>query len=158
MTSKFWSLPPIIKIYEALGALADKRIEIKDNIAKVYSSSGNKFYTVTHDSRTNAIMCNDNGSYWEGYLGYPAIAYLLKTEAISYNPGFTPLLKEIMWKDLNQSFKNDFIKTEKYCKNLIVQRGGNLPALLSEIENIYQYLADHPFTILGDKVKPPSGY
>jgi hypothetical protein len=153
-----WKLPPIIKVYEALGALADKRIEVTGNTGKIYSSSGNKFYTVTYDPKTKSIMCNDNGSYWAEYLGYPAIAYLLKTEVIPYNPGLVNLLKDIMWKDLNQSFKNDFVKTEKYCKNLVVQRGGNLPALQSEIEHIHKYLEDHPLSLLGPKVKPPSGY
>lgn len=47
-----WLQPPIIKVYEALGALADDRIKVKGNTAKVYSSSGNKFYTVTYDSKT----------------------------------------------------------------------------------------------------------
>ena len=71
--------PPTMKIYEALGAVADKRLEITGNTAKVYSSSKGKFYTVTYDSATNAIMSNDNACYFVGYLGYPAIAYLLQT-------------------------------------------------------------------------------
>lgn len=153
-----WKQPPIIKIYEALGALADKRIELSVNTAKVYSSSGNKFYTVTYDPKKNAIMCNDNGSYWQDYLGYPGIAYLLATELIHYTKNNAKFLKDIMWKDLNQSFKNDFDKTEKYCKNLIVERGGNLPFILKEIQTIHKYLADHPLSQLGPKTKPPSGY
>ncbi len=153
-----WTLPPIIKVYEALGCVADGRMEIGGNTAKVYSSSGNKFYTVTYDPKTNSIMCNDNGSYWQGYLGYPAIAFLLKTGVISYSMISANLLKDIMWKDVNQNFKNDFAKTEKYCKNLIVQRGGNLPALLADITQIHKYLSDHPFSLLGSKTKPPSGY
>ncbi|MFZ1075166.1 MAG: hypothetical protein WAN50_02225 [Minisyncoccia bacterium] len=35
-----WKKPPVIKIYEALGAVADGRIEVDGNAAKVYSSSG----------------------------------------------------------------------------------------------------------------------
>lgn len=153
-----WHHPPIIKVYEALGALADNRIEIDGNTAKVRSSSGNKVYTVTYDPKSSAIMCNDNGSYWQGYLGYPAIAYLLKTDMIPYSPHLTELLKDIPWKDLNQNFKNDFVKTEKYCKNLVVQRGGNLPALMSEIASIHEYFAGHSFSLLGIKTKPPAGY
>ncbi len=153
-----WKQPPIIKVYEALGALADNRIETDGDTAKVYSSSGNKFYTVSYSSKNNAIMVNDNGSYWEGYLGYPAIAYLLKEDIIDYSPRLAESLKDIPWKDLNQSFKNDFTKTEKFCKNLVVERGGNLPALLAEIASIHQYLADHPLAHLGTKIKPPSGY
>ena len=68
-----WEHPPIIKIYEALGAVADNRVELSENTAKVFSSSGNKFYDVSYDRDSNSIMTNDNGSYWKGYLGYPAI-------------------------------------------------------------------------------------
>jgi hypothetical protein len=34
-----WQHPPIIKIYEALGAIADGRVEINGMTAKVYSST-----------------------------------------------------------------------------------------------------------------------
>ncbi|MFH1472824.1 MAG: hypothetical protein ABIF06_00195 [bacterium] len=106
-----WKHPPIIKIYEALGAVADNRVEISGNIAKVYSSTGNKFYDVSYDSQANAIMSNDNGSYWKGYLGYPAIAYLFKIKTLEYKSEFGDLLKGIHWKDINKKFKNDFNKT-----------------------------------------------
>ncbi len=153
-----WKQPPIIKVYEALGCVADKRIQIDGDTAKIYSSSGNKFYTVTYDPKTNSIMCNDNGSYWAGYLGYPAIAFLLTKNIIPYSPVSADLLSDIKWKDINQNFKNDFVKTEEYCQNLVVQRDGDLKALLADIANIYKYLGDHPLTLLGTKTKPPTGY
>jgi len=34
-----WKHPPIIKIYEALGSVADGRLKLDGNFAKVYSSS-----------------------------------------------------------------------------------------------------------------------
>lgn len=60
-----WKHPPITKIYEALGSVADERIELVGSSAKVYSSSRNKFYVVSYEP--GAIMANDNGSYWQGY-------------------------------------------------------------------------------------------
>jgi hypothetical protein len=102
-----WKLPPKIKIYEALGSVADSRLEVMGNSAKVYSSSRGKYYTVTYDAAQQAIMCNDNGSYWQGYLGYPAIAYLLESGVISYDHDLAKLLGDIHWKDINQGFKND---------------------------------------------------
>lgn len=153
-----WQLPPIIKVYEALGCIADGRITVSGNTAKVYSSSGNKFYTVSYDPDIKSIMCNDNGSYWQGYLGYPAIAYLLKAGIIPYSPSSADILKDIMWKNLNQTFKNDFTKTEKYCQDLVLTRDGNLPALLADITQIHKYLEDQPLSLLGSKTKPPSGY
>ena len=153
-----WKQPPIIKVYEALGCVADGRVHIEGDSAKVYSSSGNKFYTVTYDPNTNAIMCNDNGSYWAGYLGYPAIAFLLKIGIIPYKIESANILKGIKWKDINQNFKNDFAKTEKYCQNLVIERDGDLPALLADIAQIHKHLEENPLSLLGPKTKPPSGY
>jgi hypothetical protein len=159
LSMPIWKLPPIIKVYEALGCIADGRIKIEDNnTAKIYSSSGNKFYTVTYDPDQYAIMCNDNGSYWQGYLGYPAIAFLLIKNIIPYSPTSTELLKDIKWKDINQNFKNDFSKTENYCQSLIIERGGDLSTFLVDINQIHGYLKDHPPLLLGKKTKPPSGY
>ena len=52
-----------------------------------------------------------NGSYWHGYLGYPAIAFLLTIEKLEYKKEYGKLLKGILWKEINQRFKNDFDKT-----------------------------------------------
>ncbi|KKU44768.1 MAG: hypothetical protein UX64_C0046G0009 [Microgenomates group bacterium GW2011_GWC2_46_7] len=146
----FWKLPPKIKIYEALGCL--------DNTAKIFSSSRGKYYTVTFDPTTNAVMCNDNGSYWQGYLGYPAIAFLLARGVIPYSASSADILKEIKWKNINQQFKNDFTKTENYCHDLVKKRGGDLPTLLADIDSIYSFLSSHPYSLFGPKTKPPSGY
>lgn len=154
----FWKLPPIIKVYEALGCVADERIHVEDNVAKVYSSSGNKYYTVTYDPATHAIMCNDNGSYWAGYLGYPAIAFLLQVGVIPYQPESANLLRDVNWKDINQTFKNDFAKTEQYCQDLVLKRDSDLNALLADINQIHSHLTSHPYSFLGNKTKPPSGY
>lgn len=153
-----WKLPPKIKIYEALGCLADGRIEIDGNTARVYSSSHGKHYTVTFDPTTSSIMCNDNGSYWQGYLGYPAIAYLLATGIIPHSPTSAQLLKDIKWKDINTKYNNNWDQTEVYCHNLVKERGGDLPALLADITQIHKYLEDQPLSQLGSKIKPPTGY
>jgi len=70
-------MPPKVKIYEALGAVADGRVVVGNDNGEVSSSSGNKKYVVRWDAKNKAIMTNDNGTYWQGYLGYPAIAYLM---------------------------------------------------------------------------------
>jgi len=151
-----WDTPPIVKIYEALGAVADSRLEINGNEAKCFSSSGNKYYDVIYDPDTNAIMTNDNGSYWKGYLGYPAIAYLLQTNVLSYQHELGQLLKGIAWKDINQEFKNDFDKTLAFIL-------ASLDADVKEKLNTYAtalltQIADMKLQKLGKKIKPPSGY
>jgi hypothetical protein len=76
------NLPPKIKIYEALGAVADGRVEI-DGIFTYKgicfsASTSEKLYTINYNPDTNVIVSNDSGSVNQGYLGYPAIAFLLK--------------------------------------------------------------------------------
>jgi len=93
-----WKTPPIIKIYEALGCIADERIIEENNEIHIYSSSKNKFYIIKYSEKENAIMSNDNGSYWKGYLGYPAIAYLMFIRKIKYQEKISKALKGINGK------------------------------------------------------------
>ncbi len=153
-----WKLPPKIKVYEALGATADKRIELDGNTARVYSSSRGKFYTVSYDPETNVIMANDNGSYWQGYLGYPAIAFLLVTDHIPYSTDIANYLIDIKWKDLNTQFKNDWGKTINHIHDLLVDRELDLNLLTQEIDRIHQHLKSNPMSKLGKRTKPPTGY
>lgn len=109
-----WKYPSATKIYEALGAVADNRIEVSGNTGTCYSSSGNKHYDITYDPILNAIMSNDNTSYWTGELGYPAVAFLLKSGVLEYRHDLAELLKGVAWKDINQKFKNDFDAALEY--------------------------------------------
>lgn len=153
-----WLIPPKIKIYEALGAIGDKRISIKSNEAEVFSSSGGKSYLVKYDPKSNSILANDNGSYWKGYLGYPSIAFLMLKGILRYDQKFSEALKGIQWKDVNVKFKNDFEKTEKYVQELLLKNGINLDEFLSEVDNIHQRIKEIKFKILSPKIKPPAGY
>lgn len=153
---KKWEHPPIIKIYEALGAVADGRVEVSGNEAKIYSSSGNKFYAVTYDPDIESIMANDNGSFWKGYLGYPAIAFLMKIGVLPYEEEIGVLLKDIKWKDINQQFKNDFDKTLDFIlssKSLTEKEALNHFAM-----KVDAHIRELNLSMLGAKVKPPEGY
>lgn len=151
-----WKHPPIIKIYEALGAVVDNRVEVSGNSAKVYSSTRNKFYDVLYEPKKRAIMTNDNGSYWKGYLGYPAIAYLLKVGVFEFKPALANLLKDIKWKDINQKFNNNFEQTMNYIeKGLKPDQKEELVAYVQELNKEIEQLDLSP---LGSKVIPPSGY
>lgn len=153
-----WKLPPKIKIYEALGALTDKRIIMSGDRATVRSSSGRKVYQVTYDQNKNAIMANDNGSFWTGYLGYPSIVYLLAKGIITFDKHRTEDLKDIPWKGINTKYKNDYSKTEEEVRRIIEERGGNINGLENEIEAIYKQIKKLNLNLLGKKVKPPTGY
>lgn len=151
-----WKHPPIIKIYEALGSVADERVEITESSAKVYSSSGNKYYDIKYDPEAKAIMANDNGSYWKGYLGYPSIAFLMKTGVLSYNKDIGNMLKGIAWKDVNQKFKNDFDKTLEFI--LSSKSESEKQQLTSFAEKVNLEIKELNLSLLGKKIIPPDGY
>lgn len=153
-----WKQPPIIKIYEALGCLADGRLRFEEGEVRVYSSTGNKYYTVKYDSDGNAIMSNDNGAYWRGFLGYPAIAYLMHTGIIDFNETYSRALAGIEWKEINQKFNNDFEKTVAYCHAMIAEQGHHMQDFLDEIGRIEKQIADLQLDALGSPVLPPEGY
>jgi len=153
-----WKIPPRIKVYEALGCLGDKRIDIDGNQAKIYSSSRGKCYTVTFDPKSNSIMSNDNGSYWQNYLGYPAIAFLIEIGKLKRYPPYEIALKGILWKDINTKFKNDFSETERHVHNLLSKKGISIETFQEDTGNILKDLADFHLNFLGKKMKPPKGY
>lgn len=109
-----WKLPPRIKIFEALGSIADDRIKIEGTTAKVSSSDGSKAYSVKFDLENNKITSNDNASKWQGYTGYPIIAVLMKLGKLSFDESLSQELKGIEWKKINSQFKNDWSKTEEF--------------------------------------------
>lgn len=117
-----WKAPPPIKVYEALGCIADKRIVEEEGEIRVYSSSRNKYYVIYYDEKNNAIVSNDNGSYYVGYVGYPAIAYLMLKEKLSFNQKYADALKHIHWKDLNTKFNNDYFLVEEYIHKHHLQK------------------------------------
>lgn len=156
LSSMQWEHPTIIKIYEALGAIADGRVEMLGNSAKVFSSSGNKFYGVQYDPSTRSIMANDNASFFRAYLGYPAIAFLMLKGELSYSPEVAAMLKGILWKDLNQQFKNDFGKTLVHIMESKSAQVGE--EIQREVARIDQELRTKVYYHLGKKSQPPVGY
>lgn len=151
-----WKPPPPIKIYEALGAVADGRVHVEGDGAKVYSSSGNKFYEVRYSKAERAVMANDNGSYYQGYLGYPAIAYLMCAGELPYDAGVAELLRGVAWKDLNTRFKNDYAKTLAHI--LADKSEAEQAHIVAEVERIGAAIAKLSLSQLGPRTKPPVGY
>jgi len=150
-----WKRPPITKIYEALGTVADGRVKVSGNDGQVYSSSGNKYYTIEFDGK-NSIMANDNASYWKGYLGYPAIAFLMSKGVLSYSDEIGGLLKGVMWKDINQKFKNNFEKALEYI--LSSKTKAQKRKLDDFVNKIEKEIINLNPSLLGKKVLPPEGY
>lgn len=112
-----WAQPHISKIYEALGAIGDKRIELSasKNEAKIYSSSKDKFYNVTWNDDLSEIMSNDNSAFFAGKLSYPMIAILMIKGKVDYDKSLPKILKGIKWKELNTKFKNNYEQSNRLC-------------------------------------------
>ena len=68
-------LPPLEKVFEAYSAIADGRVAVDGQEARVRSSDGAKEYTVTWDG--DVYASDDSTTYWQGYAGYPVLAVLL---------------------------------------------------------------------------------
>lgn len=150
-----WKIPPVIKLYEALGAVADERIIAEGDKAAVYSSEGNKQYEVVSNEAENAIMANDNGSYWVGYLGYPSIAYLMQRGILEYIPSYGEALKGIEWKKINTKNKNDFELTQQEVDKVLAEREIDLDEFYLYLAKSMKKIEELDLNILGNKILPP---
>ena len=99
-------LPPRIKVLEALGAIADGRVELVDaKRARVTSSTGERVYDVCVNLEERRAYSTDNGTKFRGYAGYPIIAVLMLKGALPYDEELSKALKGIPWKELNEKYK-----------------------------------------------------
>jgi len=143
---KLWQMPPPIKVYEAIGAIGDGRVRAADNSVApvgwdVVSSDGSKTYRVEISADGREITSNDNASYWQGYLGYPAIAVLIARGMLHAGAEATRSLAGIPWKELNRRFKNDYARTTAEVARIVAERGGDFDAIHAEAAAILEALA-----------------
>lgn len=155
-----WKQPHVSKIYEALTAMADSRIELDgDNKAKCYPSSKGKYYEVEFDLETNSIMSNDNTAFYTDSVSYPMIAYLMMTNRIVYDKSLLIILKGIYWKDINQKFKNNYDQAIQNVLDNLKAKGVDADNLQSMINDIYKKVCKLQLSLLGAKrLPPPGGY
>ncbi len=149
-------MPPIVKVYEAMGAIGDGRVRIVDERrALVVSSDAGKIYEVEIAGGGREVSSNDNASYWQGYLGYPAIAVLLTRGFLQPRTAAPGALKGIPWKELNRRFKNDYGKTLSEMTRLTRERGFDPDAVAAEAEAIMEALKKlAPYR--GKRRRPPA--
>ena len=107
MTMK--KMPPAEKAFEAYSAIADGRVEMhaEEGYAFVDSSDGAKTYEVAWEG--DVYSSNDNGTYWQGYAGYPVIAVLILQGRLPGLGGEALAdLAGVPWKRLNDAHKRDY--------------------------------------------------
>jgi hypothetical protein len=138
-----WKMPPLAKVYEALGAIGDGRVRIEDaRRASVSSSDGAKTYTVTYTVEASEdgaeISSNDNASFWQGYLGYPAIAMLIARGLIDADPGAIRALAGVPWKELNTRYRNDYDRTLEEVMRGAHERGCDVDAIRAAADAVLE--------------------
>jgi hypothetical protein len=151
-----WKMPPLVKVYEALGAIGDGRVRIEDERrATVTSSDGSKTYEVETSADGRAIASNDNASYWQGYVGYPAIAVLIARGLYRAPANVIDALAGVAWKELNRKNKNDWAATIAEVEKGLEQAGHDPDAVRSEAEAVLSFLRGlRP--VRGKRTLPPS--
>ncbi len=151
-----WKMPPPIKVYEALGAIGDGRVRLEnEHHAQVESSDGEKTYQVEISDDGREVSSNDSGSYWQGYLGYPAIAVLIIRGIYRPPANVIDALAGIPWKEINRRFKNDYEKTLAEVNQTVEASGHDPDAIASEVEAIIETLRKLAPT-RGKRRRPPS--
>ncbi len=151
-----WKMPPPIKIYEALGAIGDGRVRPEDqHRALVTSSEGDKTYEVEISDDGREISSNDNASYWQSYLGYPAIALLLMRGLYRPPANVVDALAGIPWKEINRRFKNDYEQTLAEVNKIVEASGHDPDAIASEVDSIMDALKKLA-PVRGKRRRPPS--
>ena len=138
-----WKMPPLLKIYEAFGALGDGRVQLEDaQRASVLSSDRLKTYQVEISADGRQISSNDNASYWQGYLGYPAIAVMLRRGLYPVRPEVIRALTGISWNELNRSFRNDYSRTLAEVMRRAAERGFDCKIIEAEAEVVLSKLRE----------------
>ena len=151
-----WKMPPLIKVYEALGAIGDMRVNLSDEShATVVSSEGDKTYDVETSTDLRTISSNDNASFWQGYLGYPGIAVILKRGFFRLDQKATAALAGIPWKELNRRFKNDYRKTIAEIETRLNDAGNDPILVRNEAEAVLSALKELA-PLRGARRKPPT--
>lgn len=160
-------IPPLFKIYEALWALSDERVELiptpeqglfsVDPIvqARVYSPQDHLYYVVKFDKQNNLIMSNDDGSYRQWYIGYPSIALLLMLWELHYNQSYTIYLKAMKWIVINKRYKSDFEKAQEEVDSLLIAQWVQIGSFHEYWESIVEGLKKLRLSHLWVKIKPP---
>jgi hypothetical protein len=133
-----WKMPPIEKIHEAYGALADGRVRIEDGSAFVISSDETKKYAVIWEGDT--YSSNDNASYWQGYMGYPLIAVLMMRGLVPYDEAIAAYFQGINWKERNTAHRNKYAKVVAKIMEELRAKGVDCNRINAEIQKVYAAL------------------
>lgn len=147
-------MPPIEKIHEAYGAIADDRITLRENEADIVSSDLSKTYLVTWNEK-NVYTSNDNASYWQGYAGYPILAVLMLQNKLSLNREIAGHFKGIDWKKRNTAHKNKYAEVVKEIMDELNTLGVDTEKINQEIQKVYKEIETLEISTKRSALRPP---
>ena len=151
-----WKLPPQAKVYEALSAVGDGRVtRLGPGEAEVRSSSGRRTYNVEWTPDLAGIRANDNGSYWQGYLGYPSIAVLMTLGRVTYEEASARALAGVPWQELNRRFRRDYDAAVAEVLAGLEGRGVATAPIVADAARIMAQLEGMELTRLPRRARPP---
>jgi hypothetical protein len=155
---KRWKLPPAAKVYEAFSAVADGRVHRRGvGLAEVESSGRDRSYTVEWSDDLTAVGSNDNASYWQGYLGYPAVAVLLTVGALHADGAIVGLLAGVPWHELNARFKRDYDAAVDSVLADLEEQGADRARIVAEVDAVMAQLAALELQRPPRRRRPPPG-
>lgn len=149
-------LPPIEKIYEALTAIADRRVQfdsdrsLAEGSAHVTASSSSKCYDVNWD--LNTYSSNDNGTYWQGYPGYPVIAVLMLQGKLPYDEMLGRQLANVKWKEVIHRHGNNY---REAVSEVLHSRAIDSRTAGAIVQNVFSELERLPIAISRSSFCPP---
>ncbi len=147
-------LPPKIKVLEAAGAVADRRIgKVSDGWYRVRSSEGDKEYSVYVNILSREACSTDNGTVYRKYVGYPIISALMVEGVLPYDGRVGEALSGIDWKALNEKFKKYAI-VEEEVKKLAERRGVSRDEVDAFKERVYSSLKSFRLRATNICIKP----
>lgn len=146
-------LPPIEKIYEAFSAIADNRVVMGQDSAKVASSKQTKEYTVTW--KNGIYTSNDNASYWGGYTGYPMIAVLMLQGRLPLDRFIAEHFNGINWAELNARYKAKYAKAVSEIMDGLKAKGVDCDAIYKHVNEVYKQIESLDITCKRSSLKPP---
>ena len=84
--------------------------------------------------------------------------YLLFIQKIKFDQNILPYFKDIIFKDVNQKYKNNFQKSKLEIDSVLANRGLDLKIFQDQCELIFEQLAALGLRPLGKKVRPLKVY
>ncbi len=156
MSGAPWRLPPTAKVYEAFSALADGRVHLgPPGRAEVESSGRDRRYEVEWSHDFGVVGANDNASYWQGYLGYPAIAALLAAGGLQAEGAIVELLAGVPWHELNRRFRRDYAAAVDSVLADLERRGVDRTPIVAAADAVLAQLAALA-PLRGPRRRPPA--